>query len=210
MASAEEVLLVRLRAGDRQALAELFSGHRERLGRLVSFRLSPRLYGRVDVDDVLQESYLAAAARLGNFLARPAGSVFIWLRLVVLQTLTDLHRTHLGAQIRDAHREVPLKAAPWTAATSACLAARLLANLTSPSQAAIRAEQANQLESALQTMNPVDREILALRHFEELSNQETAEVLGIEQKAASIRYVRALKRLKEIMSAMPGGREGER
>jgi RNA polymerase sigma-70 factor (ECF subfamily) len=209
MASAEETLLARLRAGDGQALAELFSGHRERLGRLVSFRLSPRLYGRVDVDDVLQESYLAAAARLDHFLSRPAGSFFIWLRLVVLQTLTDLHRTHLGAQIRDAHREVSLQAAPWTAATSACLAARLLANLTSPSQAAIRAEQAGQLENALQSMNPVDREILALRHFEELSNQETAEVLGIEQKAASIRYVRALKRLKQIMSAMPGGREGE-
>jgi RNA polymerase sigma-70 factor (ECF subfamily) len=206
MTSGEEVLVGRLRHGDLQALAELFSGHRERLGRLVSFRLSPRLAGRVDAEDVLQESYLAAAARLEHFLANPAGSFFVWLRLVVLQTLTDLHRLHLGAQRRDAHREIELQAAPWSPspATSACLAVQLLGNLTSPSQAAIRAERAGQLEVALETMQAIDREVLALRHFEELSNQETAEVLGIEPKAASIRYVRALKRLKDIMFTMQG------
>jgi RNA polymerase sigma-70 factor (ECF subfamily) len=204
MTTGDETLVGRLRHGDLQALGELFSGHRERLGRLVSFRLSPRLAGRVDVDDVLQESYLAAAARLEHFLANPAGSFFVWLRLVVLQTLTDLHRLHLGAQRRDAHREIELQAAPWSPATSACLAAQLLGNLTSPSQAAIRAERAGQLEVALEAMETIDREVLALRHFEELSNQETAEVLGIEPKAASIRYVRALKRLKDIMSTMSG------
>jgi RNA polymerase sigma-70 factor (ECF subfamily) len=200
----EMTLVDRLRAGDHQALGELFSTHRERLSRLVNFRLSPRLFGRVDVEDVLQESYLAAASRLAHFVSNPSSSFFVWLRLVVLQTLTDLQRMHLGAKMRDAHREVSLQDAPRTPGTSQSLAAHLLANLTSPSQVAILAELADKLEVALETMSPTDREILALRHFEELSNQETAEVLGIEPKAASIRYIRALKRLKEICSQMPG------
>jgi RNA polymerase sigma-70 factor (ECF subfamily) len=104
---------------------------------------------------------------------------------------------------------VSLQGMPWGQSTSASLAVHLLGNLTSPSQAAVRAEWATQLEEALAGMNEIDREVLALRHFEELSNQEAAEVLGIEQKAASIRYVRALKRLKEILSGLPGeeGRE---
>jgi RNA polymerase sigma-70 factor (ECF subfamily) len=204
MNAGEAALLERLRGGDKQALAELYSSHRERLVRLVSFRLAPRLYGRVDAEDVLQESYLAAAARLEHFFKRPDGSFFVWLRVVVLQTLTEIHRAHFGAQIRDANREISLEARPGPQNTSAALAAQLVAKLTSPSQVAIRAEIASELEAALQTMSGIDREVLALRHFEELSNQETAEVLGIDQKAASIRYVRALKRLKVILSQTPG------
>jgi RNA polymerase sigma-70 factor, ECF subfamily len=204
MIAGEALLLERLRDGDQQALAELFSSHRARLGRLVGFRLAPRLYGRVDAEDVLQESYLAAAARLEHFFKKPDGSFFVWLRVVVLQTLTDIHRTHLGAQMRDAHREISLEGRPGPHNTSASMAAQLVANLSSPSQAAMRAEIAGGLEAALQTMSGIDREVLALRHFEELSNQETAEVLGIDQKAASIRYVRALKRLKVILSQTPG------
>jgi RNA polymerase sigma-70 factor, ECF subfamily len=201
--ASEADLVARLRGGDEQALAELFSIYRERLGRLVRFRLAPRLHGRVDPEDVLQEAYLAAAARLRHFLDS-AGTFFVWLRLVVLQTLTDLERHHLGAQKRDAHREVPLQGGVPGHGTSASLAVHLLDSLTSPSQAAMRHEMAGRLDDALESMNPTDREILAMRHFEELTNQETAEVLGIDQKAASIRYVRALKRLKEILSGLSG------
>jgi RNA polymerase sigma-70 factor, ECF subfamily len=166
---------------------------------MLSFRLSPQLNARIDIDDVLQESYLAAASRLKHFLEGSYPTFFIWLRLVALQTLSEIHRQHFGAQIRNVSREISLQEAPWTQITSDSLAAHLVGNLTSPSQAAIRAEHAKQLEAALEIMSPLDREILALRHFEELSNQETAEILGISQKAASIRYVRALKRLKEIL-----------
>jgi RNA polymerase sigma-70 factor (ECF subfamily) len=200
MTPEDESLASRLRGGDTKALAEFFDRHRDRLGRLVSFRLSPRLLGRVDVDDVLQEAYLAAASRLRHFVERPDGSLFVWVRLVVLQTLTDLHRQHLGAKMRDAEREVSLQAGSWARSTSAPLAAQLLGSLTSPSQAAMRVESAAQLQTALEALADTDREILALRHFEELSNQEAAEVLGIEPKAASIRYVRALKRLKAVLA----------
>src|SRR5690606_37057210 len=123
----------------------------------------------------------------------PSGSAFVWLRMVVLQTLTDLHRRHLGARQRDAHREISLALPAEGRSTSASLAAQFVGSFTSPSRAAIRAESAARLAAAVESMNPIDREVLALRHFEELTNQEAAEVLGVEPKAASIRYVRALK-----------------
>jgi RNA polymerase sigma-70 factor (ECF subfamily) len=201
MESRAEELVTRLRSGERSALAELFSLHRPRLERLVLFRLPPRLLGRIDAEDVLQEAYLAATARLQHFLDSSC-SFFVWLRLVVLQTLTDLQRKHLGAKMRDVYREVSLPGPALSQGTSASLAVQLLDSLTSPSQAVLRDETAGRLRDALESMNPIDREILALRHFEELSNQEVAEALSIEEKTASIRYVRALKRLKEILTDM--------
>lgn len=198
----EQELTGRLRQGDANALAELFSHFRDRLWKLVHFRLTPRLAGRVDADDVLQESFLAASQRLPHFLANPNGSAFVWLRLIVLQTLTDVQRKHLGASMRDAHREVSFHGPAAGLSTSASLAGLFLGSFTSPSGAVMRAEMAARLETAINGMNPTDREILALRHFEELTNQECAEVLGIEPKAASIRYVRAVKRLKEVLSEM--------
>jgi RNA polymerase sigma-70 factor (ECF subfamily) len=208
MSASEDELSGRLRQGDAQALAAFFSTYHDRLARLVTYRLAPGLTGRVDAEDVLQESYLAAATRIKHFQESPSGSAFVWIRLIVLQTLTDMHRKHLGAQMRDAYREVGLPAGHWTPGTSASLAVQLAASLTSPSQAAMREETSRQLEVAIESMSAVDREVLALRHFEELSNQETAEVLGIEEKAASIRYIRALKRLKDILASLPGG-QGE-
>jgi RNA polymerase sigma-70 factor (ECF subfamily) len=197
--SGDRDLQTRLRAGDTSALAEVFSRHRERLGRLVQFRLSARIAGRIDVEDVLQESYLQAASRVHHFVDRAPGSLFVWVRLMVLQTLTDLHRAHLGAQARDAKREVALPAGGPLDSTSLSVAHCLLGRLTSPSQAAVRAELAMRLQEALELMPAMDREVLALRHFEELSNPETAEVLGIEPRAASARYLKALERLKNIM-----------
>ncbi|MEX0937522.1 MAG: sigma-70 family RNA polymerase sigma factor [Pirellulales bacterium] len=203
MASDSSALRLRLHGGDQHALAELFSLQRDRLWRTVHFRLDRRLAGRVDADDVLQEAFLAATARIHHYLEDPAVSMFVWLRAIVMQTLIDVHRRHIGAQMRDAGREISIHS-PFTLATSVSLAAQLLGRFTSPSQAAIRAELAAQLESVLENLNPIDQEIVALRHFEELTNTEVAEVLGLTQKAASIRYIRALTRMKEILAHMPG------
>jgi len=197
-------LVARLKGGDQQALAELFSRHRQRLWRMVHFRLDPRLHGRVDADDILQEGYLAAAARIRHFQEDSSTSFFVWLRLVLGQTLIDVHRRQLGVEMRDAGREISIHGHFNPQATSVSLAAQLLGHFTSPSSAAVRDEVAQQLEQAVDTMNPIDREVLALRHFEELTNSEVAEVLGIKPKAASIRYVRAIGRLKEILSRLPG------
>jgi RNA polymerase sigma-70 factor, ECF subfamily len=201
---ADRSLLDRIHAGDRHALGELFARHRVRLLKMVQLRLDRRLRGRLDPEDVLQETFLDAARRLGHYAAYPRMPPFLWLRFLTMQRLQALHRLHLGVKGRDASREVSLFNGSLPAADSRSLAARLLGRLTSPSRAAIRAEIQIQIQDALNAMDPVDREVLALRHFEELSNGETAEVLGLQKAAASNRYVRALRRLKQVLSAMPG------
>jgi RNA polymerase sigma-70 factor (ECF subfamily) len=129
--------------------------------------------------------------------------VFLWLRFLTGQKLIDLHRQHLGAKMRDAGQEVSLYRGALPLASSASLAAQLLGRLTSASQAAMRAELQLRVQEALNGMEPLDREILTLRHFEMLTNEETATVLDIKKSAASNRYVRALKRLKDILAQLP-------
>ena len=193
----------RLREGDPQALADLFSGERERLWRVIEFRLAEPLRGRLGPEDVLQEAFLAASQRLKHYVDSPATSPFIWLRMIVNQTLVDLHRQHLGAQKRDAAREVAIDSPACGQPTSASVALQLVGAFTSPSGAAARADTFNLVRTAIDQMDSLDREVLALRHFEELTNSEVAEALGIEQKAASIRYIRALRRLKAILAEVP-------
>ncbi len=197
-------LVSQLRSGDQEALAAIFSKYRERLWRMVNFRMDRRLLGRVDPDDVLQEAYITLAARIADFGTSPSLGLLVWLRTMVMQTLTDLHRHHLGAQMRDAGREVVLGGCQYPQTTSVSLAAQFAARLTSPSNAAIRAELFDQAKRAIAELDPLDQEVLALRHFEELGNRDVAEVLGIREKAASIRYVRALKRLKIVLAQVPG------
>ncbi len=194
----------RLQAGDEAALAELFDQHRARLGRMVRFRMDRRLRSRLDMDDVLQEGYLAALKRLPNYGKGTVLSPFVWLRTIVSNALVDLHRYHLGAQKRAAGRETPLQRRGAADTTATSMAMQLTGHLTSPTQAAVRAELFGIVEQALDGMDAIDREVLALRHFEHLTNSEAAEALGIQQKAASIRYVRALRRLKGILSDVPG------
>jgi RNA polymerase sigma-70 factor (ECF subfamily) len=197
-------LLGRLEAGDRDVLAELFARHREPLRRMIDLRLDHRLKGRVSTSDVLQETYVDAMKRVPHFFENTEMPFFIWLRWIAGQRLVEVHRTHLGARMRDAGLEVSLQRGYPAAASSACLAASLAGGLTSPSRAAIRGETLAQLEAALDRLDPIDREVLALRHFEELSNNEVAALLGIQKAAASKRYVRALERLKGALASIPG------
>jgi RNA polymerase sigma-70 factor (ECF subfamily) len=197
-------LLRRAGEGDAKALAELFDRYRERLRQMVRLRLDRRLYGRLDPSDVLQEAYLDLAKRFPEYTAKPALPFFLWLRWLTGQRLIDLHRQHLGTKMRDAGQEVSLYRGALPQASSESLAAQLLGKLTSPSRAAVRVETQIRVQEAINSMNPMDREVLVLRHFEMLSNKETAEVLGISKKAASNRYVRALERLKEILSFLHG------
>jgi RNA polymerase sigma-70 factor (ECF subfamily) len=197
-------LLRRGAAGDRLALGELWNRYRERLKRMVRLRLDRRLSGRVDPSDVLQEAFLDFARRAGEFAENPEVSFFLWLRTLTGQRLQMLHRQHLGAKMRDAAREISLHRGPMPQATSVSLAAQLLGHFTSASAKVARAEMQVQLQEALNGLDPIDREVLALRHFEELSNAETAEVLGIDLSAASSRHVRALRRLRQVLKSIPG------
>jgi RNA polymerase sigma-70 factor, ECF subfamily len=198
-----EELLRRAAAGEGGALAALFTHYRERLKRMVRLRLDRRLSGRVDPSDVLQEAYLEAHRRFGEWAAGRQVPLFLWLRLVTGQKLTDCHRHHLGAQMRDAGQEVSLFRGALPQASSASLAAQLLGRMTSAATAAARAEHKLIVQEALNTMDALDREVLVLRHFEQLTNDETALALGLKKGTASQRYVRALKRLKEILSSIP-------
>jgi RNA polymerase sigma-70 factor (ECF subfamily) len=201
-------LLQRARAGDAQALNEVFARYRERLKRMVELRLDRRLLARIDASDVIQDAYLQVAQRLEEYLKDPKLPLFLWLRLVVGERLTTLHRHHLGTHMRDAGLEVSLYRGALPAASSAALAAQLLGQHTSPTEAAVRAERLLRIQEALNSLEPMDREVLSLRHFEQLNRAETAKALGIEEGAAAKRYVRALKRLKDVLAEMPGGLEG--
>ena len=199
-----EELVNQAATGDPGSWAELMRRYRSRLRRMVSFRMDSRLQSRVDPSDVVQDVCLEAWQCLDSYVTQPSTPFFVWLRAVAGHTLGDLHRHHLGARMRDARREVSLYQGSLPGATSAALAAQLLGHLTRPSEAAVRAERKVQLQTALNAMDPLDREVLALRHFEQLTVSEAAAVLGIKEKAAGMRYVRALRRLKEILTELGG------
>jgi RNA polymerase sigma-70 factor (ECF subfamily) len=196
------------RDGDEGALAVLFERHRERLERVVRLRLDRRLQGRVGPADVVQEAYLAVRRKFPQYGAAPRLPFFLWLRLEVGQQLVDVHRFHLGTQMRSVGQEVSLHRGALPPVTSVSLAEQLLGKLTTANHAAMRAELKIRVQEALNSMDAQDREVLVLRHFEELSNAEAAQVMGLKPSAACNRYVRALKRLKDVFQGMPGGIEG--
>jgi RNA polymerase sigma-70 factor (ECF subfamily) len=198
-------LLQRVAAGDREVWGLLLTQHRERLRNMVALRLDRRLQGRIDPSDVIQEAFLTASMQLADYLRNPTIPFYLWLRLVTGQKLVALHRHHLGTQARDAGREVSLDRGALPEASSFALAAQLLGHDSRPSEIALRNELAQRLEDALNSLEPLDREVLVLRHFEQLSNAEAALVLGVRESAASKRYVRALQRLKDILASLPGG-----
>jgi RNA polymerase sigma-70 factor, ECF subfamily len=202
--SEHDELLRRAKAGDEDALAALFNTFRERLKRMVRLRLDRRLSGRVDASDVIQDAYLEVHRRFPEWAGDEKVPFFLWLRFVTGQKLLDYHRHHLGAQMRDAAQEVSLYRGALPQASSASLAAHLLGKMTSVSAAAIRAEHKLIVQEALNSMDELDREVLVLRHFEHMSNEETALALGVKKSTASQRYIRALKRLREILSTIPG------
>ncbi len=206
VAEQTDALLSRLRGGDAEALGELFELHRERLWRMLYVRLDRRLARRVSADDVLQEAFLDVAGRIGEYLDRPEVPFYVWLRFLAVQRLQMIQRAHLGARMRDVGREVDLAQGSRTFASAESMAGQLVGHLTSPSQAAMRRELQERLRAALEMMDPLDREVLALRHFEELGNAEVAVVLGISKDAASKRHVRALLRIREILGDPSGPR----
>ncbi len=197
-------LLERAAAQDPVAMGELFELHRDRLRRLVGLRMDHRLQGRIDASDVLQEAFLEYARSLPEYVKKPEAPFYLWLRCITGRKLHALHRRHLGTRMRDAKREVSLQGGALPEASSVSLAAQLLGKFTAPSQAMRRAELQLQVQQALNEMDPVDREVLALRHYEQLNNQETAQVLGLSEAAASIRFIRALRRLKDQLGRIPG------
>jgi RNA polymerase sigma-70 factor (ECF subfamily) len=191
-------------AGNPTAAGKLFDLHRDRLRRMIDLRMDRRVRGRLDPSDVLQEAFVEFAGAISTYVERPDAPFYVWLRCITGRKLHALHRQHLGTRMRDAGREFTLPSGALPEADSHSLAAQLLGRLTTPSQAFARAEIQTHIQDALTQLTETDREVLALRHFEQLNNQETAFTLGISEAAASVRFIRALRRLKQTLGRVPG------
>jgi RNA polymerase sigma-70 factor, ECF subfamily len=193
--------------GDQEAWGSLLEPHRRRLHTMVTLRLDHRLQGRLDASDVVQEALLEASLQLADYACEPRLPFYLWLRAITGQRLTALYRHHLGVQARNAGREVSIYQGAFPQAGSTALAAKLPGHEARPSEEMQKAEECLLLQAALTRMDPLDREVLALKHFEDLSNGEAAQVLNLRKSAASKRYVRALQKLREILVSLPGGED---
>lgn len=180
------------------ALNEVLIKYRESLRRMIAVRMNDRLLGRLDASDIVQETFIEATRALDAYLAKPGLPVHLWLRHLAGQKLIQAHRVHLGAQKRAADREQRLVGGV-PAANSASMAFELMGKNSTPSRIAVKNESKDRLMQALEGMGDVDREVLTLRHFEQLTSQETAEVLGMTNEAVKKRYVRALEKLQHIL-----------
>jgi len=197
-------LVQSLRAtGDKQALAVLFDRHRPGLRRFANRQIDRRLMSRLDASDVVQQAFLNAQSRIQHYVENPAVPFLVWLRTITLQTLIDFHRRHLNAKKRSVSQDVSLNQPAIHSGRASFLADRLAASLSSPSHLAMKAETRARLRTSIDQLDELDREVLQLRHFEELSNKQVAERLGLGQAAASNRYMRALTRLKELYDVSP-------
>ncbi len=181
--SPQSELLERARRGDQQALAQLFADHQERLVRMVELRLDANLRRRLDPGDVVQEAWLEIVRRFPDWR---------------VEANPPFHVRHLGARARDARMEAPTQASR-ASVSAANIAELFVASATSPSQAFQRDELRTRVTAALGELDELDREIVALRHFEGLSNDEAAAELAITPAAASKRFLRALLRLKPAL-----------
>lgn len=163
--------------------------------------MDPSLRRRVEVSDVLQEAFVEVMRRLDEYRSSGSLPFFLWVRFLAGQKLHDVHRRHLGAERRDRHKEI---STPFPAASSLSLAEALLDPASSPSEIAARAEEQQRLQEALEKLDETDREILVLRYFELLSNDETAQVLGLSPSGAKKRHLRALSHLKAALGPLEG------
>jgi RNA polymerase sigma-70 factor (ECF subfamily) len=184
-----------VRAGDGRAIAQLFARHQAYLHQLVALRLGARLRSRVDAADIVQEAHLEALNRMAAYLERPGLPFRLWLRQIAVDRALKALRQHLGTARRSLDREVPLPER-----SSAILARHLLADGSTPSQQVNRRELARRLRQAVAQLPEADRDLVVMRHFEGLSNQEVACLLGIDPAAASKRHGRAMLRLHRILT----------
>jgi len=195
-----DAMLEQAREGRSGAVDELLGEFREPLRRVVNLRLDPMLARRVDASDIVQDVLLEANQRLAEYLKAPNMPFHLWLRHLAQDRIIDTHRRHRGAQRRSIDREQPLNKPGWADdESSASLVAQLVDTERTPGTEAIRLELARKLSGAIEKLAEDDREIILLRHQEQLSNQDVAKMLELTEAAASMRYLRALRRLRTVL-----------
>ncbi|MEM9657546.1 MAG: sigma-70 family RNA polymerase sigma factor [Planctomycetota bacterium] len=206
MSADSDLLLDRIEAGDEPAIDELFARYRPRLRNLVALRLDPRLSARVDASDVVQDAFATAADRVGAYARERSLPFYPWLRQLAIDRIVELHRLHIQAQRRSVRREYSPDAQLSTSGQDD-LVQRLAALCESPSRPAQRREAIALVQAAIEQLSAVDREVLALRYLEQLSAGDAASVLGISKNAFAQRHLRALRRIRSLLS-VTGGDDG--
>lgn len=192
-------LITLARSGDEPALASLFERYRERLRNMINLRMDARIRSRCDASDVLQDAYVELSRRMPEFVESEQLPFFLWLRRIAYGRLAKMHRRHLGTLMRTAEREVSMHLAAAPEVSSVFLASQLAGHCTSAHHNLVQVEVEIKLRNTIDAMDPNDREILVLRHFEELSTEETATLLGLSRSGVLKRYTRALRRLSEAI-----------
>jgi RNA polymerase sigma-70 factor (ECF subfamily) len=199
-----EQLLAKSREGDGNAVNELLNRHRESVRRMIDMRMDKVLKRRVDASDIVQEVMIEANRRLEDFLKNPVMPFHLWLRQMAKDRLIDAHRRHRGAARRSMDREQPLVAAASNE-SSLDLMAQLKDQELTPAAAATWHELQRRFQSACEQLETTDQEVVLMRHFEHLTNAEAAEALELSPQAASMRYLRAMRRLRELMDGENDG-----
>ncbi len=188
--------------GDPQAVNDLMERHRSALRRLIQFRLDRKISGRVDASDVVQDVLIEANRRLKEYVADPSMPFHLWIRQLAKDRMIDLHRRH-HAQKRSVDKEQPLNARHFGDQSSLDLAAQLPDHELTPAAATIRKELEERFLEALDQLDETDQEIIVMRHIEHLGNSEVAEALDLAPAAAGMRYLRAIRRLKAVLTDPP-------
>jgi RNA polymerase sigma-70 factor (ECF subfamily) len=201
-------LLAGAKQGDSDAINGLMERHRDSLRRMVQLRLDQKIQRRIDVSDVVQDVLVEANRRLQDYLANPVMGFHLWLRQIAQDRIIDAHRRHRASAKRSVDRERPLAVPAAGDHSTMELAAQLAGHEVTPGTAAMQAEMAKLVEAAIAKLPDQDCEIIIMRHYEQLSNQEIAQALSLTEPAASMRYLRAIRRLKELM-VEPGSASGE-
>lgn len=192
-------LIAAAQEGSGQAVDELLERHRRALRRMIQLRLDQRVMRRVDVSDVLQEVMIEANRRLQTYLQAPPMAFHLWIRQIARDRIIDAHRRHAVSAKRSVEREMSLSPRKNVDQSSIELAGQLSDGQLTPAAAATAREIAMQLEDAIAQLRDADREIILMRHYEQLSNLEIAQSLNMTEPATSMRYLRALRRLKELL-----------
>jgi RNA polymerase sigma-70 factor (ECF subfamily) len=191
-------LLDQVRQGEPEAVDRLLSRHREPMRRMIDMRLDPAIAPRVDASDIVQDVLLEASRRLAEYLRDPAMPFHLWLRHIAKDHIIDAHRRHRQAQRRSVDREQSLKSA-LADQSSVELISQFVDRELTPATAALRQEMQRRFQDALATLDDDDREVILMRHFEQLSNQDVAAALQLSEAAASMRYLRAIRRLRAVL-----------
>jgi RNA polymerase sigma-70 factor (ECF subfamily) len=195
--SQTQELLERAKAGDAPAVNALLDRHREALRRMIDLRMDRAIQQRVDASDIVQDVLVEANRRLDEYLKDPSMPFHLWMRHIARDRLIDAYRRHRQAARRSMDREQPLVAARYLDQSTLDLAAQLADREMTPAAAATWHELQRRFQAALDTLDEQDQEVVLMRHFEHLGNSEVAQALGLSEAAAGMRYLRAMRRLRE-------------